>query len=516
MTAELFSEFPDLLDELPTSSNIADLDPPQRVYCNRDLDLQEIEAIGFDMDYTLARYNQRAMDALSIEKALERLVSERGYPDEIMEISPRPDFAMRGLVLDTTRGHVLKVDRHRHAGKVYHGFEDITDQARSTYRQTRIRFSQDQYVLIDTLFALPEAFLYAALVDYCESNQPQAEHDWRQLYDDIRFSIDLAHRDESIKSAVVNDLETYVNREESLALTLHKFRSAGKRLFLLTNSYARYTNRVMSYLLDDALPEYESWQKYFDVVITGAGKPAFFTEATPFQEVTTEAEVIDEAPETLTDDAIYQGGSLEEFERLAGWRGDSVLFIGDHIYGDILRSRKTTTWRTAMIVQEMEPELEHIHDLREEIEQMREVDREIASLNEQLAHDKRLAHQIDRVLTADDDDTNTSPRLDAGKREELENARRRLSKSQRSIRRRRQRLIESLRDSERQLEERFNPYWGLIFKQGNENTIFGEQVEDYACLYTSRVSNLLNYSPVHYFRAPRQTLPHERISTRTS
>jgi hypothetical protein len=39
---------------------------------------------------------------------------------------------------------------------------------------------------------------------------------------------------------------------------------------------------------------------------------------------------------------------------------------------------------------------------------------------------------------------------------------------------------------------------------------FGEQVEDYACLYTSRVSNLLQYSPLRYFRAPRDKMPHER------
>ena len=55
----------------------------------------------------------------------------------------------------------------------------------------------------------------------------------------------------------------------------------------------------------------------------------------------------------------------------------------------------------------------------------------------------------------------------------------------------------------------FNPYWGLIFKQHNKNSVFGEQVEDYACLYTSRVANFAHYSPHHYFRAPRQPMPHE-------
>jgi len=78
------------------------------------------------------------------------------------------------------------------------------------------------------------------------------------------------------------------------------------------------------------------------------------------------------------------------------------------------------------------------------------------------------------------------------------------------MRRRRHNLIEQLRETERSFENQFNPYWGLIFRLENETTIFGEQVKDYACLYTSRVSNFLNYSPMHYFRAPRQPMPHER------
>src|SRR5262249_16297350 len=55
----------------------------------------------------------------------------------------------------------------------------------------------------------------------------------------------------------------------------------------------------------------------------------------------------------------------------------------------------------------------------------------------------------------------------------------------------------------------FNASWGPLFKEGNENSRFGEQVEHYACLYTSRVSNFLAYSPLRYFRAPRAKMPHE-------
>ena len=67
---------------------------------------------------------------------------------------------------------------------------------------------------------------------------------------------------------------------------------------------------------------------------------------------------------------------------------------------------------------------------------------------------------------------------------------------------------------EQRFERGANAYWGLVFKEGNENSRFGEQVQDYADLYTSRVSNFLYYSPMQVFRSPRATMPHERNTVR--
>jgi len=69
-------------------------------------------------------------------------------------------------------------------------------------------------------------------------------------------------------------------------------------------------------------------------------------------------------------------------------------------------------------------------------------------------------------------------------------------------------------DLEARFENGANAYWGLVFKEGNENSRFGEQVEDYADLYTSRVSNFLYYSPMQVFRSPRASMPHERTTLR--
>jgi hypothetical protein len=42
---------------------------------------------------------------------------------------------------------------------------------------------------------------------------------------------------------------------------------------------------------------------------------------------------------------------------LAVESGSEVLYVGDHIYGDILRSKKSLGWRTMLVVPELENEL---------------------------------------------------------------------------------------------------------------------------------------------------------------
>jgi hypothetical protein len=58
---------------------------------------------------------------------------------------------------------------------------------------------------------------------------------------------------------------------------------------------------------------------------------------------------------------------------------------------------------------------------------------------------------------------------------------------------------------EAELDAAFNPHWGPLFREGREISKFGEQVEAYACVYTSRVSNFRFYSPNRHFRGPRDS-----------
>jgi hypothetical protein len=55
------------------------------IFCNCELKLDAIRAIGFDMDYTLAQYQQPAFDKLAFDGAKEKLVKKLGYPEAVLD-----------------------------------------------------------------------------------------------------------------------------------------------------------------------------------------------------------------------------------------------------------------------------------------------------------------------------------------------------------------------------------------------------------------------------------------------
>ncbi len=53
--------------------------------------------------------------------------------------------------------------------------------------------------------------------------------------------------------------------------------------------------------------------------------------------------------------------------------------------------------------------------------------------------------------------------------------------------------------------------WGYLSRAGlNDKSQLCHQMEKYADIYTSRVSNFLRYTPYMYFRSPSQSMAHDR------
>ncbi|MEM7136251.1 MAG: HAD-IG family 5'-nucleotidase [Myxococcota bacterium] len=469
--------------------------PPasRRVYCNRSLRLDQIRFVGFDMDYTLAVYRQAEMDRLSIDVTLSKLV-ERGYPQALLSMKYRTDFPVRGLLIDRKLGNVLKMDRYRYVKTAYHGFRKLTrEERRRAYHTRRLRPGTERYHWVDTLYGLSEVAVYAAVIAHLESHGTSV--DYAKLFADVRECADISHQDGSILDVVQANLPKYVDRDPDLGTLFHKLRSAGKRLFVLTNSGPEYTEAMMSYLLDDALGEYPSWRNYFDYIMTASKKPSFFTHKTPFTDVATGQET-----ERPSRGRVYAGGNIADLRQTLGVPGDEVLYVGDHIYGDVLRAKKESAWRTAMIIQEMDDELRTLREHAAGFERAAILEQTRTAVQDELREHQARLKKTERALQSEEDLAGR-PVLEA------ERVRRR-----RSIDRLRAQLRDldaeaiSLNDS---LDEAFHPFWGSSFKAGTEVSSFGNQIEQYACLYTSRATNLAQYSPMHYFQSPRHRMPHE-------
>src|SRR3954464_6891633 len=490
------------LELIESATRPADIPRQNRIYVNRNLRLDRIEMVGFDMDYTLALYNQARIEELSMRATLDKLVTAKGYPEAIRGLAYDPMLAVRGLVVDHENGNIFKPDRYGFPGRARHGLKNIDRVlVAELYQRERTRLSSQRYAWIDSLFALPEAVLYAVLVDYFDSHNPPGKPDYTALWHHIRECIDLAHRDGSIKAIVSADFPSYVERDEALAETLHKFRSSGKRLFLLTNSAWDYTSGMMSYLLDGAPStdqSYPSWRHYFDVIVVSAGKPEFFTEDRPFIARGSQGNPLLKSPGgPFQRGRVYSGGNIKEFQERARASGDRVLFVGDHIYGDMLRSRKSSNWRTAMILQELEHEVTTHDRLRPEVSRLDRLDSELNHLDSELNERQAALRALQKNSGETPDPTAASGRRVI--KEAIERLRRELRATAAQ-----HRVLEDT------IDDGFNPYWGPMFREGYEVSKFGEQVEAYACVYTSRVSNFRYYSPMQYFRGPRDRMPHER------
>lgn len=490
----------------------------KQIFCNRSLNMKNIVAIGFDMDYTLAQYKPETFESLAYEGTIKKLVFDLGYPPEILQWSFDSKYMVRGLVLDKKRGNILKMDRHKYVKVAYHGFREMSKEEKvEAYGTTLTRdsFDEPDYALIDTLFSLAETYLFAQLVDFKDKNPGRvpAGADYARMYKDVRAAVDLCHRDGTLKQMVAKDPQRYINDDTSILPMLEMLRDSGRSTFLVTNSLWDYTNVVMNFLCrkenggGGAALSFD-WLKYFDVIITGSAKPGFFHEdnrANLFEVVPDSGMLLNtdngtpmaqvgrpvlQPPSNNLNYAcrVFQGGSVGHLHKLLNIESSSqVLYVGDHIYGDILRSKKVLGWRTMLVVPELEREVELLWQLRESRKQLQGLRCDRDHIEDKLHHAKWSLKFED--LTVDQKQT-------------LSSAIGRLESQRELVRLDHQQIL-------CKCHQKFHKVWGQLMKTGYQNSRFAHQVERFACLYTSQVTNLSLYSPDKYYRPSEDFMPHE-------
>lgn len=467
----------------------------EKIFINRSLNLESITSIGFDMDHTLALYNRVEFETLAFRETLKKF-NAAGYPKELQKLKFDPNFVIRGLLVDQERGNLLKVDGYKYVKVAYHGHRRLDKQERHLLYNSK-GYKADEFLSIDTFFALSEVQLFTEIVDYMRLHPGAIQKTYREVYQDLREFIDLSHKDGTIKQHVLSDISRYISRDPHLSQTLAKLIDGGKRLFLLTNSDWSYTNAIMSFLLNQAHEDFPKWQDYFEFSIVGGGKPDFFTGSNPFFEVV-QGGLLKPHIGKLTPGCVYHGGNARLFEKLTNQTGDGILYIGDHIYGDIMRSKELFNWRTLLVVEELEEEFDKIHENRDSM----------LRISEAIAQEERLIHEY-HALSADLSHHKRKQRLHSQAASKANSHLNRLSQLLHKKEQELKDLSHQIREQIEEREEKFHPIWGELMYMNLKKSRFAKQIEAYACLYTSKISNFRFYSPSQNFRSVRDYMPHD-------
>ncbi len=469
----------------------------QKIFVNRSLNMGRIKAIGFDMDHTLVTYNREAFEALAFTETVKKFIAA-GYPPELERLKFDPNFLIRGLLVDMDRGNILKVDGHKYVKLAFHGRMPLPrDERHRLYNSES--FKASNLLSVDTFFALSEVQLFAEVVDYMAHNPGKIGKSFREVYQDLRRFIDLSHADGSIKNVVLSDPARYIKRDKHLAPTLRQQIESGKDLFLLTNSSWDYTNALMAYTLDGLSDDFPSWRQYFSAVLVGAGKPGFFTGSQPFYEVLPETGLLKIFNGPFASNSVYHGGNAKLLQKQMGIRGDEILFVGDHIYGDIIRSKDIVNWRTMLVVEELAQELAKLDELKEALERIKQK----LEIREVLEEELQLLSS--KIKINERQSLKGDPKKAQYLLKEIEKITPKANERKDELRT----LNDEIKAMISEREKTVHPIWGELMKVSLERSRFADQVSDYACIYTSSVTNLRFYSPFKQFFSTHDILPHD-------
>uniref|UniRef100_A0A8C9RZ24 5'-nucleotidase, cytosolic II, like 1 n=1 Tax=Scleropages formosus TaxID=113540 RepID=A0A8C9RZ24_SCLFO len=393
-------------------------------------------------------------------------------------------FLLRGLVFDTMYGNLLKVDSHGNILLCAHGFTFLKGSEIQTYYPNRFiqRDNTDRFYILNTLFNLAETYLYACLVDFFSSctryiNKLKGYRhgdlfmSFRSMFQDVRDAMDYVHDTGSLKEKTLKNLEKYVIKDPRLPLLLSRMKEVAK-VFLATNSDYSYTEAIMTYLFDfphgpkPGTPK-RPWRSFFDLVVVDTRKPLFFAEGTVLRQVDTTTGKLRIGTYTgdLQHGTIYSGGSSDIVCELLGVKGKDILYVGDHIFGDILKSKKKQGWKTYLVVPELAKELQVWSEKNYLFEELKTLDVFLADLYKD---------------------------LDSGSTELPD--------------------ISAIQNRIKKLTHCMDMGYGKmgsLLRCGSRQTLFASQLMRYADLYASSCLNLLYYPFSYLFRAPPVLMPHE-------
>ncbi|GFS37241.1 5'-nucleotidase domain-containing protein 3 [Nephila pilipes] len=309
---------------------------------------------------------------------------------------------------------------------------------------------------LNDLFSVPEICLLSSVAEYFIKNNIKFHPEI--LSHDVQDAVYKIHPTMHEMLERANDIGIYLEDHKELTQFLQGLQKAEKKMFLITNSPFKFVDSGMTFMLGPF------WTNYFDVIVVQAKKPIFFAnQSRPFRiyDVKTGRTLWEEV-KSLEKGNVYIEGNLGDLQNMTKWYGKNVLYFGDQIYSDLADLTLHHGWRTGAIIYELSDEIKILNDL---------------DYKQAVAWFKTL-QSISQELSCCQD-----PSLDLILKE-----------------------YDHLRDVTKMM---FNKQFGSIFRTHNNPTYFSRRLFRYSDIYTSQITNLLNYPLNHIFYPRRFALPHE-------
>mmetsp|Transcript_8732 Transcript_8732/g.14174 ORF Transcript_8732/g.14174 Transcript_8732/m.14174 type:complete len:573 (+) Transcript_8732:383-2101(+) len=428
-----------------------------KIFSNANVDLGKIDVVGFDYDYTLVSYGEELQSTI-YDMAKTRLVEAMRYPTNLAEFSYDPAFAIRGLAVDLELGWLCQLSHSSDVVQAYNGRTKVSPEklfaAYSGSSAIPPEKRKERFKPLNDLFSMAEACLLADVVDFfVKTGIP---FNPRIVVEDVLKAIGSAHISGAMHRAVLEDVEKYIEFPHHLREILERFKSSGKKLWLVSNSQFWYVDGGMKHVIGD------DWRDLFEVVIVGAGKPGFYTNDNPFREVSARTGRIKFKPiEQLEEGGVYTQGSIKQLLRITKTSGEKVLYLGDSIFADLSEARRSYGIATGAV----------IHEVKEEMDKQKgsAMWRYARHTTHVLSHSFRLI-QEEMGLSRSADDIELLDKLESE--------------------------VNRWRDIQ---EHVINANFGSIFRAGDAVSKFAASMRRHADLYTSSVENLRFYSTEQRF-----------------
>ena len=453
------------------------------IYVNRTLNMKQIAAIGFDMDYTLVRYDSHAFEEMTYNEIKKKLIEVRNYPAVIADLKFQFPLAIRGLVIDKPNGNVLKLSTYSKVKHAYHGLKEIDFKTQQKiYQGLTIDLNDsDRFAIVDTAFSISYCVLFMQLVELKDGYPELILPDYKTMEMHVMDGLDISHRDGTLKSQVKKNVKKYIVPDPEAIHALERFKKHGKKLWVITNSDYEYSKLLLDYSVNPHLKDHKNWSELFNLVVTLAAKPKFFTDKMPLLNVDPITGLMKNHHGPITD-GIYQGGNAQAIQKNAGLSGEQILYLGDHIYGDVLQIKKTCNWRTALVIEE----------LIQECEALAKTESVNETINALMSEKVELEQKLDELFDRE---------IEKGKKPDKEKIQAHFQKIEK--------VDKKIGKLIRGHSQHFNPYWGETMRSGVEPSRLAGQIEKYACIYMAKISDFADYSPRSYFRPKKKVLPHE-------